>query len=291
MPWGIAANYASPRSFQAELFPERGESGRSGTAAPLAPLAPMLAEATSRWGGAAIGLIRITHPGDAAATVTVTRSAADTIGARGATVTFAGASGEVLFASAEPGAAAAVESTMVGLHAGRFAGIGLRWFYVLSGLGGTAMVGTGLVLWTAKRRARLPDPTRPPFGMRLVERLNIGVIAGLPAGIAAYFLANRLLPTGLADRAAREIDGLFLVWGASLLWSAVRPARRGWIEMLTVAAALFAAVPLVNAATTPRNPIASLLHGDLLFLGFDLAMVALAACFLFAARRVARTVA
>src|SRR3546814_15678309 len=93
---------------------------------------------------------------------------------------------------------------MIGLQAGRFAGWGLRWLYFLSGVSGAIMVGSGLVLWTVKRRGRLPDPARPPFGFRLVERLNIAVIAGLPAGIAIYFLANPLLPLEKVDRADRS---------------------------------------------------------------------------------------
>jgi uncharacterized iron-regulated membrane protein len=90
---------------------------------------------------------------------------------------------------------------MIGLHAGRYAKSLLRWLYFVSGLGGAIMVATGLVLWTVKRRNRLADPLAPHFGFRLVERLNIAFIAGLPAGIAVYFLANRLLPPRLAQRA------------------------------------------------------------------------------------------
>ena len=43
---------------------------------------------------------------------------------------------------------------------GRFADTGLRWLYFLVSLAGVAMVGSGLVLWTVKRRVKLPDPER-----------------------------------------------------------------------------------------------------------------------------------
>jgi hypothetical protein len=177
---------------------------------------------------------------------------------------------------------------MIGLHAGRYAEYGLRWLYFLSGLGGTIMVGSGLVLWTVKRRSKLPDPSRPHFGFRLVEKLNIATIAGFPIGLATYFLANRLLPLQMTDRADREIDSLFLAWLAVLLWSLVRPAARAWPEMLGLAAALFAAVPLVNAVTTPRGLPVSLLAGDWLFVSFDLVMLLLALGFAMAARKAAR---
>jgi hypothetical protein len=139
-----------------------------------------------------------------------------------------------------------------------------------------------------KRRARLPDPARPHFGFRLVARLNIAAIAGLPAGIAAYFLANRLLPPGMAGRADWEIHCLFLVWGALLAWAVARPERRAWTEGLALTAALFASVPVVNALTVNRNLLTGLLSGDWLFVAFDLAMLALAAAFAVAARKAAR---
>ncbi len=43
---------------------------------------------------------------------------------------------------------------MLGLHEGLFAGPLLRALYVLSGLLGAAMIATGLVLWSVKRRQR-----------------------------------------------------------------------------------------------------------------------------------------
>jgi hypothetical protein len=150
------------------------------------------------------------------------------------------------------------------------------------------MVGSGLVLWTVKRRTKLPDPSRPHFGFRLVEKLNIATIAGFPAGIATYFLANRLLPLGLGDRADHEIDSLFLAWLAVFAWALVRPSARAWPEMLGLTAALFAAVPLVNGVTTSRGLPMSLLAGDWLFVSFDLVMLVLAAGFAKGARRAAR---
>ncbi|MFD2136945.1 hypothetical protein ACFSLT_20675 [Novosphingobium resinovorum] len=141
------------------------------------------------------------------------------------------------------------------------------------------MVGTGLALWCVKRRGKLPDPARPHFGFRLVERLNIGFIAGAPAYITVYFLANRLLPVALAGRAEWEVNGLFIAWGAIFVWTLARPAKRAWVEALGACAVVFALVPLVNALTTTRGLGGSLWRGDWAFVGFDLAMSALAAGF------------
>ena len=186
------------------------------------------------------------------------------------------------------GAASATESTMIGLHAGRFAFPLLRLLYFMSGLAGCVMVASGLILWTVKRRAKLPDPERPHFGFRLVEKLNIAAIVGLPTGMAVYFLANRLLPLGIAARSDQEIDAMFIAWGAVAVWALARPARRAWLETLSATALLFAAVPVVNALTTDRSLVASLIAGDTIFASFDGAMLVIAAGFGWAALKVAR---
>jgi hypothetical protein len=99
---------------------------------------------------------------------------------------------------------------------------------VLSGLLGAAMIATGLVLWAVKRRQRA-EKARSGIhsGLRLVERLNIGAIVGLPVAIGAYFWANRLLPIELAARAQWEAHVLFIVWTLMRLKSLPRlPQRR-----------------------------------------------------------------
>lgn len=288
MPWGVMANYASTDTFFEELFPGRADVPRSGVDAPLNPIGPLMAMASRSWDGAPVGFVQITNPGDRTAIITITRSADTRIGARGESIVFAGPSGKLLDRKTPEGGALATQSVMVGLHAGRYASWGLRWLYFISGMGGTIMVGSGLVLWTVKRRAKLPDPAHPHFGFRLVERLNITAIAGLPAGLATYFLANRLLPTVMGDRAGWEINSLFLTWAGVLLWACARPQRRAWIECLSFAAALFAAVPVVNALTVQRNILTGLLTGDWLFVAFDLVMAMLALSLGWAARKAAR---
>src|SRR5690606_1062457 len=111
---------------------------------------------------------------------------------------FDGTSGRLLRTAEPDSLPMTTYQTLLGLHEGLFASPALRWLYFLSGLMGTAMIGAGLMLWTIKRRARAGKT----LGFALVERLNIGTVAGLPVAIAAYFWANRLIPAGLEDRAA-----------------------------------------------------------------------------------------
>jgi hypothetical protein len=146
------------------------------------------------------------------------------------------------------------------------------------------MIATGSVLWTVKRKGL---HTKPFFGLRLAEGLNIGAIACLPAGMAAFFLANRLLPAAMPGRADVEVSTLFWVWFGLAALSCLRPVRRAWAETLGLAGALFLAIPLVNAATTERGLPHSLLSGDTLFATFDLAMLVIGGLLAFASWAVA----
>jgi hypothetical protein len=92
----------------------------------------------------------------------------------------------------------------------------------------------------------------------------------------------------MADRAEWEIHSLFILWAATLVWAISRTEQRAWVECLSLTAGLFAAVPVVNALSVPRNGVVGLLSGDWLFVAFDIAMLMLAASFGYAARKAAR---
>jgi uncharacterized iron-regulated membrane protein len=174
----------------------------------------------------------------------------------------------------------AVRDVFLDVHEGLFAGPSLRWLYFISGLLGTAMIGSGLILWTVKRRQRREKRGEPaPPGARLVERLNVGTVIGLPVAIAAYFWANRLLPASIVGRAEWEIHALFLSWVLMLAHAALRPSQRAWREQLWVAAVVYALLPVLNASTTDRGLVKSVLSGDWVFAGFDLTMLALGIAF------------
>jgi hypothetical protein len=150
----------------------------------------------------------------------------------------------------------------------------LRWLYFICGLAGTAMIGTGLVIWLGKRQLKHAKSGVMPFELRLVEVLNIASMAGLVSAVAVFFLANRLLPVSLAERADWEVNAFFIAWALSVLHALLRPGRKAWVEQLTLSAALFVAMPLINALTTPWNLAVSLMQGDWALAGFDLTCLA-----------------
>jgi hypothetical protein len=286
MPWPIAANYAKPTAFAAEAYGIEPDTLAAGRPAPLVSVAPLVRSAIHEWQGEPPGRIVIRNPNDAAATVTMLREGTASLSARQGAITWSGSDGRRLSVSPEPGPAVRTAAVMLGLHLGWFADTGLRWVLFALGLTGTAMVGTGLVLWTEKRLRK----TASPIGHAVVQRLNIGAIACLPAGMAAYFIANRLLPAAMPDRAALEVSAVFYTWFGLAALACLRPVGRAWPEALGVAAAAFLAVPLVNMATTDRGLPQSVAQGDGLFVAFDLVMFGSAALLGFAAWKAKRVV-
>jgi uncharacterized iron-regulated membrane protein len=255
---------------------------RAGTPASLVTLAPLLRQAEVRFGGG-VRSINVHNPGDANARI-VLESDPLTLSRARTLLTFAGSTGELLHASPPQSAPVMVWQALFGLHEGLFAGPLLRWLYFLAGVMGTAMIGVGLVHWTAKRRAKIGDT----FGFKLVEGLNIGTVVGLCTAIVVYFWANRLIPADLAGRAAWEAHAMFLAWAILLLHAFVRPARRAWIEQFWIAAAACLLLPMLNALTTDRHLGVSLPAGDWMLAGFDLTIFAFGVAFALAAWVLAR---
>lgn len=280
MPWGAMQAMKTPAQQQA-LNAQLDEFIRPGAPAhvraPLARVDAMVRQAQARWGTHQVLRVTIVNPGDAGARVAVSRADSARVSMSPQYLLFDGATGALLEAQDRVGAAAETRGVLYALHMGRFALASLRWIYFIVSLAGTAMVGTGLVMWIVKRRQKLAEPQRPPLGFRLVERLNIAAIAGLSIAMTAYLWANRLLPLPIPHRAAAEVDVFFAAWCAALLYAVLRPARRAWIELLWLAAASMALLPVLNALTTRRPFWHSVATHDWVYAGFDLAMWAFAA--------------
>ncbi|MFT4103128.1 MAG: PepSY-associated TM helix domain-containing protein [Burkholderiaceae bacterium] len=280
MPWGSDAAFKTPpqrQALTAELSAFVPASPPSRRPAALADVAPMVRDAQQRWGHDNVGRVIVQNPGDAAARVIVTRGSAGRASTSPQYLVFDGVDGKLLDTKDRVGPAAETRGVLVALHEGQFADTTVRWLYFLTSLAGTAMVGTGLVMWTVKRRTRLADPQRPHLGFRIVERLNIAAIAGLPIAMAAFMAGSRLLPLEIAQRKNAEIDLFFIVWAITLLYAIVRPPRRAWIELLWAGAASLALLPVLNAVTSSRGLVTSLAQHDWVFAGIDLTLLALAA--------------
>lgn len=293
MPAGVAAIYGTDDEaielFYEELYAE-SEYEYTAVALPQASLADMVAHAEQAWGEGEVASIMIQRHEGRPPFVEVNRRYGGSVRPYDVPkFRFDAQTGAPLVDEPPDNTMVTISGTFTGLHEGRFASSWLRWLYFIAGLLGSAMIGTGLVLWTVKRRNEHEKRTGAPhFSLWLVEGLNAGTIAGLPVAVAAYFWANRLLPVELADRAAWEAHTLFIVWGELLLYAFVRGSRRAWVDTLWLAAAAYTLLPLLNALTTDRHLGVTLPSGDWVLAGFDLTMFTLGATFAYMAVRVQR---
>lgn len=297
MPSAASTAYpGDPRAFGMELRGMRGEapSRPSGEQAALTGIDALLAEGARRWPDEGVGTITVNHPGDAGATVELRQARGSGLANRGAgeRLVFDGVSGELLEApaAAAPSAVRATLNVLSAVHLGRFASPLPRWLLFVSGVLGSLMVASGLVLWVVSRAKDKPADGRIPFGHRLVEVLNVAAVAGLLVAVGAYFWANRLIPAELAERNLWEIRVFFGAWALTLLHALLRRHRQAWIEQLALGGGLLAALPLVNAFTGGAHLGVSMGAGQWQVAGFDLCVLALGALLLYAARGVLRHV-
>ena len=285
MPWGVTAAY---KGDELRFYVESGQMpawrAASGKPAEPVPLGPLVTRAQSEI-SEPLEMIAVNNPGDANATVVVVFDEPKGLAHRHPQVTFDAVTGAVVERTGPLKPAAHAFTSFVGLHEAHFAAPALRVLFFLCGLMGCATVATGLVLWTVARAPKSESGksesgksgAAPSLGWRVVQALNIGTILGLPTGIAAFFLANRLLPLALTSREAWEGGAFFGAWVLAALIPLARPYRRAWREMGLAAGVLYLAIPVVDAATTDR-------WAD--FLWFDAAMIALGLLFCLGARKV-----
>ena len=128
------------------------------------------------------------------------------------------------------------------------------------------------MLWIAKRRQKARPGAREAFSLRLVdgERRH----GGRPVHRRRRLLLGQ--PPAAARPAGTPALGsarFFSAWGLSLVYAFLFQ-RRKWLDLLAVAAASLALVPVINALTTQRHLAVSLPAGDWVMAGFDLTCLA-----------------
>ena len=254
----------------------------------LASLDAMAAEASRLWQGGRPYFVRVWHPGDANSVVEMRRSFADTVTMTLDTVYFDGASGAVLHShTAKP--VLSVQRFISGLHFIQFEHWALRWLYFGLGLCGCVMIATGFVFWLATRRRAHGAEGRA--GVRLVEGLTVGSVAGILIATLAFFVANRLLPHGATfldyERYALEIWAFVLAWLASFAHAWLRPPY-AWAEQCWTIASLAVLAVILNALTTGDHLVRTLSEGQWAVAGMDLTLASAAVAAALSARRLRR---
>ncbi|NIE96022.1 PepSY domain-containing protein [Acinetobacter sp. Tr-809] len=318
MPWAMNSHYGNGQNFyqmlnepvaktpeQARLLAEQkqkeaaeegrgnrggGRRGEAEQAAPVLAAAPMVNLLTlsqyvqQGWEDNPIASIRVNKPNTVEADVQFNATRTTTLLDRESipSMKFNAVTGQLLD-EAKPvnSTSKAIYTLVTWLHMAHGVDSALRWLLFLSGVLGTMMVASGLILWVVKR---IPDVQKlgyKPFGHRVVEVLNITAITGLPIACAAYFIANRFIPAQLAERSPLEINVFFIVWLLCLIHAAIRAHRPAWLEQLALAAVLFLFMPILNFLTGGQALWMSIYHGQWMIASFDLVCIILGLIFIY----------
>lgn len=197
---------------------------------------------------------------------------------------FHAGSGELL-SRVEPDRPYSASSTLwqllVNLHFGVFGRPLLKPVYFLLALAFCIAILSGNVIWTATRRSKHPE--RIAFYDRL-DRLTVGVAAGILPATAALFLANKVIPADMVGRGTWEQAVFWLCWlGAVTL--ALRTSHTAVsLKRLLFAGGLGALLlPVANGLatgdwlwTTPAKGLPSVFGFDLAALMTGVILVAIA---------------
>ncbi|MFC2996658.1 PepSY-associated TM helix domain-containing protein [Acinetobacter sichuanensis] len=266
---------------------ERGE-GRQRQApqsAPLADLAPIIAATQAKWKDNPIASINIINPNTNKAKIELRALHGESVAHRNiyASLEFNGVTGQNITDDnakiLNPSIPIGIYNVTTVLHEARGVDYALRWLLFFSGIVGTMMIATGLILWCVKRAPQQQKQGYKSFGYRVVEVTNIAAIIGLPIACAAYFYANRFIPTEIELRLNWEIRTFFIIWLLTLIYAALRPHRQAWLELLMLATLAFALLPIINFATGGAALWQSIPQGLWMIASFDIAMWVLAALF------------
>lgn len=134
-----------------------------------------------------------------------------------------------------------VRRWMIETHGVAFGGFAVKLMFALLSLAGAVSMVTGLGVWLARRRRR-----RDALVDRALERLTAGVACATLVGVAAIFVASRLLAREMPGRWDAEVHTFYGTWLGCVGAAFVVPAvRTYWRAMLGLAGAGFLAVPVL----------------------------------------------
>jgi hypothetical protein len=204
---------------------------------------------------------------------------------------FDGATGAVISPAGNTiNAVQKVTNVLGGIHFAFFGGTAMR---VSISCIMTIMIGCGLVMFTAKRRAKARSAAAGLFH-GFVDRMNVAAIGGSMFACASYLWALRLLPQSLSDptggfsggvyasiravpldqatRSDLELYTFWLAWGVAAMHALVRAPHKAWAEQFAAVAALCIGLPAIGYLV-PNCDIGSMIAaGDWKVVAVDLGL-------------------
>ncbi|MBQ4838078.1 PepSY-associated TM helix domain-containing protein [Pseudoalteromonas luteoviolacea] len=268
------------KGFRADFYPERQRTEATEQQLSTPAFDSAFAHFHLNWPEQKIKRVIVDHPSNMSATIKIYGDNGTLIRDEHPYWQYSGTTGELLkTARLDPSSGEVLYGGMIAVHSGRLAHPGLRWLYFICGIAGCIMIASGCIMWAKRIRERLKPEQSPSFGLKLVEALNLGTIMGLPLATAGFFYANRLLPSGISDRAEKEILVFFIVWLASAIVAGIRRNKLAWQGFAYLNAVTWLLLPICNALTTDGNLMTYIVEDKWILASFDLAFLATAAAF------------
>ncbi len=234
------------------------------------------------------GYLKLSHAGDAQAVIEITGNSARALG--GGSIALNAADGNVL-ATQLPDTRDANHATLAAiyaLHFGDYGNAAVQWSYFLLGLGGAFLFYSGNLLWIeSRRKRRQQEQGRAQHAM---ARVTVGVCIGLCVAISATFVTSQWLLWAGPSWHASDVErwACFGTWTSCALWAFLRAPVRAAQELLWLAAALTAMIPVAHGLATGGWLWRSLTSGQVVPALVDMGALAMALGFVSLARVTAR---
>lgn len=254
-----------------------------GTSQRTVPLYPLLEQAEKAWGGGPAVNIYISHPDRTNAMVEIWRQRDDRIANFPARVAFEGRSGKVVRVLTQRSTARDIQSMLAGLHFIEWGGVWMRWLYFVAGLASAAMVATALILFIEKRDRKQGGSAF----LATVKPITVAAVVGNMIACAVYLYAERIAPSGIADRRFLLASAYFLSWLLALVHACIRPYGKAWVEQLTVCGGLCIGLPL-SSAFVGIDLVHTIGRGDWIRAAVDLTALAIGLLLLIASVQMRR---
>ena len=139
---------------------------------------------------------------------------------------------------------------MTPLHYGTYGGVALKIVYFLLGLSLAIITALGMMMWL-ERRLHGNEGARPQWFYQTLSKVTVGTTCGLAIATASILYVDRLAPATGEGRIILVGWSYFAIWAAGIFYPFIRKDDyRAATEMIAATGLLFAALPLLNFATT-----------------------------------------
>lgn len=286
MPWGVKIVYDNNLApFFNEVFLTTTEPNPTTNNSNLIDLVHLLETAKLEWGDLSIGRVNVFQPNTANAIIELTPSDITHISSHSKKLIFNGSNGAIIKSIEIDRTFSTARGVMYSLHQAHFASPLLRSLYFISGLIGTIMIATGLVLWSIKQKNKLSKNQHPPFFLKYVDILNIGTILGLPFSIAIYLWSNKLIPLSMPGRANLEVMIFFICWAITYLYPCIRNVKFAWKDLMLTNSLIYLMLPILYLRSCEVNFLSALENGKTEQLQLDFFLIATGVSFFIAATK------